>query len=561
MRLDKVVLDNFLTYNHIEYDIPRRPLLIQGLNLTDEGQESNGSGKSGILTGIEFCITASNSRDVRDIELVQYGQQEARAQLIASCDVRKESIHIDWTIKAKGSNKLTLLKKVGTGDWEEISFSNVNDGKKFIIAWFAISKEDLFSYYIINKTRFKSFFKTSQKEKVDLINRFSDASIVSNLEDIDNSELNEELETLNSESSKLEGKIELVKSQILKEENRDFKAEFDEEISDIDEEIESIRESIETSKANITSHKDSKKNLIKDITKEGEAIRSAQRKITPIQKDYEAEETRVKEVNKELDGAQKLVDDFINTNWNEKRESFEEDIEEREEGIETIEEREVKEKEQETKILKFLQGIEVKLEGAITCPNCSTEFTLDGDIDTLKEKESQGRKLLKTVVEKLELSGEEISDAKEKIAEIEKSVSAINKEEQTEIQEKNKLSQAVFLVKDRINSHEARMAELKASISTLEEEISSSEQELINIDNRDKGFDIKIKSEKSTIEGYKTEIKNYEVEKSNLKQGDSKIAIKDFKTEQSILEADFKAKVNSRSWRQDLFEKSVGNKL
>ena len=51
MRLEKLILKNFLTYQSLEYDFVNKPLLIQGKNLTDEGQESNGSGKSGIQSG------------------------------------------------------------------------------------------------------------------------------------------------------------------------------------------------------------------------------------------------------------------------------------------------------------------------------------------------------------------------------------------------------------------------------------------------------------------------------------------------------------------------------
>ena len=59
MKLEKLIAKDFLTYQSLEYDFVNRPLLIQGRNLTDEGQDSNGSGKSGLQTMIEFCITAS----------------------------------------------------------------------------------------------------------------------------------------------------------------------------------------------------------------------------------------------------------------------------------------------------------------------------------------------------------------------------------------------------------------------------------------------------------------------------------------------------------------------
>ncbi len=70
MELVKIKLKNFLSYKSLEYDFVNKPLLVQGSNLTDDEQGSNGSGKSGLQTGIEFCITASNSRGVRDNELI-----------------------------------------------------------------------------------------------------------------------------------------------------------------------------------------------------------------------------------------------------------------------------------------------------------------------------------------------------------------------------------------------------------------------------------------------------------------------------------------------------------
>ncbi len=70
--------------------------------------------------------------------------------------IEKETLEIDWTVKTKGSNKLSLRLND-----KEISFSNINDGKKQILNWLGISKEDLFNYFIINSTRFKSFFGSS----------------------------------------------------------------------------------------------------------------------------------------------------------------------------------------------------------------------------------------------------------------------------------------------------------------------------------------------------------------------------------------------------------------
>lgn len=44
MKLKRILAKNFLTYEELDYTFVNRPLMIQGLNLTDDKQKSNGSG-------------------------------------------------------------------------------------------------------------------------------------------------------------------------------------------------------------------------------------------------------------------------------------------------------------------------------------------------------------------------------------------------------------------------------------------------------------------------------------------------------------------------------------
>ena len=228
MKLKKIILENFLTYEELEYSFQDKALLVQGVNLTDKNQKSNGSGKSAIQTGIEFALTASNSRGVNDKELVTYGFDKSKVKLFIECQSRKEILEIDWTIKTKGSNLLSLKLNE-----KELSFSNVNDGKKQILDWLGISKEDLFNYFIINSTRFKSFFGSSNREKVDLINRFSDSSIIDGLEKIDNSKLEEEKENVEISINKIKGGVDAIKEQIEEAKNFDFTKELEDTKTDI----------------------------------------------------------------------------------------------------------------------------------------------------------------------------------------------------------------------------------------------------------------------------------------------------------------------------------------
>lgn len=358
MRLLKVTLENFLTYESLEYNIPRTPLLVQGKNLTEEDQESNGSGKSGIFTAIEFCIAGTNSRGCKDKELVMFGQKQARITLEAQCDVRKQVIKIDWLIKIKGSNILHI-----TLNDKEVSFSNVNDGKKFILNWFAIEKEDLFNYYIINKQRFKSFFVASNKEKVDLINRFSDASIIDGLDKLDNSDLELELSEIKARFDKTEGKIELLEDQIEAEQSKDVEADAKLAIEDLEDDILDIQDEI---KAYEEKLKDDK-SLHSHATKE------------------------LQEIKKQVISAEQAVQNFVSKDFSTT------DLETEQVDLEA----------KELKVDKLLNELDIELSGTIECPSCSFEFILDskhGSIEDAKSKQQKAtaiKEQIETAIDKL----------------------------------------------------------------------------------------------------------------------------------------------------------------
>lgn len=541
MRLEKIILKNFITYKHLEYEFQNKPLLIQGRNKTDEGQESNGSGKSGIQSGIEFCITASNSRDVRDAELITRGADKASAQLIACCDIRKERIHIDWTINKKGANQLILTKQRYGEAWEEVSFSNVNDGKKYVLSWFAISRDDLFNYYIINKTRFKSFFKSSNREKVELIERFSDASIVEGIDQIDNTELQDKYNKVSAEISKLDGKVELTNANIVRENSRDFEKEVEEakeglviNIRDIEEDIQYLLDkNLEIKKVKIDDNK-------KALHREELKIQNQKSTIKVIEKEIQEKQDIVDEVRKELSKAQKIADEFKGIDKSSEIKEINKEILSSKEFSEKKEREEKEFNESKTKILTLLQNIDIKLGGKITCPSCKHEFILDGDIDELKSKEQSATLLLHKVEEKIAAikAGNQI--LKESIEHFQSQINEMKQEESESLIGKNDLLKAV-------GSISVKVRDAETSVSRLERELRSEERELeviqnkINLHNR---IEITLKQE---IEDNLNRIKNHEVhiesikhQIKGLKPQNNKDVIKRLKEELSGLEEEKK---------------------
>tara|TARA_R110000782_G_scaffold254792_2_gene343260 strand:- start:30 stop:2183 length:2154 start_codon:yes stop_codon:yes gene_type:complete len=504
MRLEKVIAKNFLTYDELEYVIEDRPLSVQGRNLTDEGQASNGSGKSGIQTIIEFCITAQNSRGVRDNELVSYGYDKANAELVASCDIRKERIGIQWTIKFKGSNLLTITKQKYDGAWEEISFSNLNDGKKWILNWFDISKEDLFNYFLINKARFKSFFESSNKDKVDLINRFSDASIVEGLEDIDTDELTSQLAINQTTIIQTQTRIEVKLEEINVESSRNFEEELEEILEDIDDDITSKSDAIVQIKVNQKQKDKDLAQLNIDIANGQSDIKQDEKTLIEINKDIKDHLKVLSEVEVQLTDAELLVSSFKGLDRSQDRLDLSEEIVDSHEQVEDLEDQKDQLADNKEKVLKIIESINVKLSGSIQCPSCDHKFILDGDIEELEAKKINALSLSKKMIASMSLKDDSIKKLESQITTLQEQISAIKALETNSLEGKSDFIKAVQILQQSIAIHDTRTRILNKEKGIHQEDLETLHREV----KKDQAKIIELQEDKDALSNKATQHQN-----------------------------------------------------
>ena len=526
MKLVKIKLENFLTYEELEYDFEDKALLVQGINLTDKNQKSNGSGKSAIQTGIEFALTASNSRGVNDAELVTYGFEESKIQLFIQCDSRKETLEIDWTIRTKGSNKLSLRLND-----KDISFSNINDGKKQILNWLDISKEDLFNYFIINSTRFKSFFGSSNREKVDLINRFSDSSIIDGLENIDNSEFEEKASGLQFKVNRIDGGIETIKEQIIEAGNVDFKKKFHEEELLIGDNILDFKNKISKKLEYIEAIKKMPERNLKYIAEENEKIDKIKLNVLDIEI----------EIKDQVSIAEKLkikYQDKIRSN--DKADENVEDLTIKMEKVlilksvakKNIVASKLSKKPIDENILKvetFLNGVAVKLSGAVTCPSCDHIFVLDGDRKVLLSKESQGKQLLEKYKDSQLKKHNEINDFENNLEEVEESISQLNKMKQQSIASLRVREDDLSDIRDTLNDSQDILSSLKRKSLKSDEKISIIKDNIRDFNDEIKDVKRDEKNVLNEIKVFEDKISDLKTDISNLKVSDNRDTIKKLK--------------------------------
>lgn len=369
MIFKKLVANNFLSFEHLEYDFQMHPIQIQGENLTDDDQESNGSGKSAIQAMIEYALLSTNSRKVKDSELIRFGCNSTDVQLFVFCSVRNETLAIHRTLTKRGSQLQLYVND------EPVNFSNVRDGNSFIIEWIGINKDDLYNYFIINKERFLSFFTSSNRQKMELINRFSNVSMLDGVDDNIRNEIKKHTDEVNKllrDHSYAKGELNIIETNIEAINNQDFENIREKHINDMRNQIEEnlgliiyLQESLNNS----TTYYEELKEEIKGIKAECEKHRLELRNFKT--KNFEKQYSKVNEqLTERIDalrnqvkvmGEIRAVEDELNT---------------------------------------IINDINLQLMGTINCPECSHEF-IPGDPNFNIEAEKEHLALCHTEMEKV----------------------------------------------------------------------------------------------------------------------------------------------------------------
>lgn len=438
MKLKELNCKNFGTFKSLNYNFKDEATLIQGENLSDDSQESNGSGKSFIQAAIEYALFKTTSRKVNDVELINYEEDEAEVTLSIECPMRKETFKINRVIRKKGSSILNL-----TINDEPVNFATVNDGNKLIIEWIGISAEDLQNYYIINKERFRSIFSSSNREKVEIIGRFSRASLINGVdklitEDIDKE--NAKLSELLKNEVSLESRITVLGEQLQKELDRDVEKEKEDEIKAINSKID-------------------------DIISDSYKLKSKIDKIESNLPDYLEEKKLIeKSINEYLDFLNKLIDE--SPDFSEEYDKIDKESLDYRLSKEQLSKKENELRKTLREVLSDISSIEKNIKGSVRCPKCRHEFNIGNPNLDIEEE----RKELESFTELSNKINSKLSEFTIIFADIEDNLKVIsNKENQIKEQERN--------VQKKRNGIEVDIREMRHKLSQLEDTVKKAKDD------------------------------------------------------------------------------------
>lgn len=450
---------------------------------------------SSMQQAVYFAITGNNYRSSVDKKLIRRGEKEAKVLLDIECPIRKETLSIERILPLKGSSKLNVSL-----NGKPVELATVKDGNNYILSWIAISPEDLKSYFLICKEYYKSFFKSSNTDKLALISRFINYDFLDGAKDI----IQKELDTLSSQKlaiqskkDRAEGSIEALKQVIEDAANFDFEVDKLSRIEKRESVIKSLKEEIDSFRYEISRADKSIKENNSTLEELEALLKEEEKKKDQLPSTKEIQEV-IESVKKEL-GETKA-------NQNEVLEMKEE--------LSKIHD--------ELKV--SLRKVLVNLSGAITCPKCKHKFlTLkDTTLEQEEKKKAKIGKQEKEVVSEMEALDESLKEYEELIS----SFIQLKNEQEDEIdkirQSAQEINTSLYKINDDIEYTKNTISSLERKKKTLSEKVESN---LVDIKDNEKQIK-EIKKEKATkvdmssqekqIEDIMLSIAGYDKELSDL---------------------------------------------
>lgn len=518
--LKSIHAKNLCSFLELDYS-PKQgaATLIFGNNLDSDSQNSNGSGKSVLIEAIAIGLTGEPLRKVNADEIINDTKDEATIGIVLTNDVLGEQMTVNRRLSRKQPQQIQIVKQSGPydTDTEEISQATVADYNKYILDQIGLSKDDIFGNFILTARKYKSFLASSDKEKKELINRFSNGVMVDqSIEElhVDMEPIEAEMKEADKEVATCTGRVEALGTEIEKaiNESAERKASNESRIKNWTELIAQKRADIRTTNDNINKIDESLGRLddldaeMQELEKSDRGVKESLQVIAnqfktndlALTTDYLHEmivldtqlETASKNAkvlaakSKELSDVLDEQENDYNTTHAELQSKLEKNSVNRAECTEHLEKL--------SKAVKRLQNkadslngdertkkreaasLENQLAGVIQCPKCKHEFTLHAQLDieaarkNLKSVQAAIAQIGKDLIENNKEYDKTVADGKNQ-RDIE---TALNNERKQIEQDSEKADATIKKARQICSQCEKEVEEANTLLATIKDKIS-----------------------------------------------------------------------------------------
>lgn len=254
-RLSEIKINNIVSFHEASLSIEQGvATLIFGKNEDNASQPCNGSGKSSLIEAISFALTGEQLRKVKSVEeIINDHADDAYVYVKLENDYDDTTFTIERTISRSTPQSIECHKYNVNGkeiETDKTIQPTVLDYNRFILNEIGLTKEDIYNTFILCDNKYESFFDCSDKNKKEVINRFSNGVIID--ESIarvqaDMTPVETELAEANSRVINIKGSISAIENELgqVDEKRTNAKLEREARIARLDEQILKCREDIE----------------------------------------------------------------------------------------------------------------------------------------------------------------------------------------------------------------------------------------------------------------------------------------------------------------------------
>lgn len=510
-KLNNIYAKNLCAFKELDYTLKQEyTTLVFGNNMDNDSQVSNGSGKSALIEAIAIGLTGETLRKIKMDEIINDAENEAIVKLGLNNAELGKSLVISRTISRKSPQAISVEIVDKDGNAESIAQASVADYNKYVLETLGLSKDDIFSNFILSKHKYSSFLSSSDRDKKDLINRFSNGIMVDESIEVlqhDTEPVAEELTQAELKVAGIKGGIDTLEEQIQNAinkslENTSTKAQRIEEwtqsiankrayIREQKEQITQLEQSLSKLDAvynRISDLEGSDKSLddcyenivalfaptnLKQISDYRENIAKANKKLATLQQSLKNTEAEIKQHDKDCakqkKAHDKLVKEFekFSVSYDGKLKEVTVRIDNLLASVKALNNANDALNKQYRTISSRIAAIKNILGGVITCPKCKHEFLLDPDADLLLLREE-----LKSKDAELQDIDAEISSNQEKI-DVDTANGKKFREEQNDlIAKKSEWSAKVTESQSNVDSLVRKSSELSCDIASINSQIA-----------------------------------------------------------------------------------------
>lgn len=254
-RLSEIRIRNIVSFHEATLNISQGvATLIFGRNEDNASQPCNGSGKSSLIEAISFALTGEQLRKVKSVEeIINDHADEAYVYLRLDNDFNDTTFTIERNISRNAPQSIECHKYDAAGQEIETDKTiqpTVSDYNKFILNEIGLSKDDIYNNFILCDNKYESFFDCSDKNKKEVINRFSNGIIVDESIARVQADMEPIVVRLNEANNKVinvKGSISAIENELTQVDEKKVNAQKEREshIERLDGQIQKCREDIE----------------------------------------------------------------------------------------------------------------------------------------------------------------------------------------------------------------------------------------------------------------------------------------------------------------------------